>query len=92
MKDGRNLAFYKEHDDSDEGSFFIHGAFSDFSGGYWHDSQFGYRHWAMHEDVPGQKFFRWPLSGAGARLPPHGAYLGGCACQKTLDSDFVLEV
>ncbi len=66
MKDGRNLAFYKEHDDSDEGSFFIHGAFNDFSGGYWHDSQFGYGHWAMHEDVPGQKFFRWPLSGAGA--------------------------
>ncbi len=66
MKGGRNLAFYKEHDDSDEGSFFIHGAFNDFSGGYWHDSQFGYGHWAMHEDVPGQKFFRWPLSGAGA--------------------------
>ncbi len=66
MKNGRNLAFYREHDDSDEGSFFIHGAFNDFSGGYWHDSQFGYGHWAMHEDVPGQKFFRWPLSGAGA--------------------------
>jgi tetratricopeptide (TPR) repeat protein len=66
MKNGRNLAFYKEHDDSDEGSFFIHGAFNDFSGGYWHDSKFGYGHWAMHEDVPGQKFFRWPLSGAGA--------------------------
>ena len=64
-KDGRNLAFYKEHDDSDEGSFFIFGAFNDFSGGYWHDSQFGYGHWAMHEDVPGQKFFRWPLSGEG---------------------------
>ena len=65
-KDGRNLAFYREHDDSDEGSFFIFGAFNDFSGGYWHDSQFGYGHWAMHEDVPGQKFFRWPLSGAGS--------------------------
>jgi tetratricopeptide (TPR) repeat protein len=64
-KDGRNLAFYKEHDDSDEGSFFIFGAFNDFSGGYWHDSRFGYGHWAFHEDVPGQKFFRWPLSGAG---------------------------
>ena len=40
--------------------------FNDFSGGYWHDSQFGYGHWAMHEEVPGQKFFRWPLSRAGA--------------------------
>jgi tetratricopeptide (TPR) repeat protein len=66
MKGERNLALYREHDDSDEGSFFIHGAFNDFSGGYWHDSRFGYGHWAFHEDVPGQKFFRWPLSGSGA--------------------------
>ncbi len=65
-RDGRNLAFYREHNDTDDGSFFIFGAFNDFSGGYWHDSQFGYGHWAMHEDVPGQKFFRWQLSGAGA--------------------------
>ena len=66
MRGDRNLALYKEHDDSEEGSFFIFGAFNDFSGGYWHDARFGYGHWALHEDVPGQKFFRWPLSGAGA--------------------------
>jgi Flp pilus assembly protein TadD len=65
-QDGRNLAFYKEHSDGDDGSFFIHGAFNDSSGGYWHDSQFGYGHWAFHEDVPGQKFFRWGLSRSGA--------------------------
>jgi tetratricopeptide (TPR) repeat protein len=64
--DGRNLAFYKEHNDSDEEGYFIHGAFNDFSGGYWHDSQFGYGHWAYHEDVPGQKFFCWNLSRSGA--------------------------
>ncbi len=63
---GRNLALYKEHDDSDDGSFFIHGALQDFSGGYWHDANFGYGHWALHEEVPGQKFFRWSLSRAGA--------------------------
>ncbi len=66
MKGERNLAFYREHDDSDEGSFFIHGLMNDSYGGYWHNSQFGFGHWALHEDVPGQKFFRWPLSGAGA--------------------------
>jgi Flp pilus assembly protein TadD len=65
-EDGRNLAFYKEHNDTDDGSFFIHGVLNDFSGGYWHDSDFGYGHWAIHEDVPGQKFFRWNLSRAGA--------------------------
>ncbi len=64
--DGRNLAFYKEHDDSDEGSFFIYGKLNEFSGAYWHDSQFGYGHWAVHEEVPGQKFFRWSLARSGA--------------------------
>ncbi|MGO9967871.1 MAG: DUF5107 domain-containing protein [Bryobacteraceae bacterium] len=65
-RDGRDLAFYKNHDNTDDGSFFVHGALSDFSGGYWHDSDFGYGHWALHEDVPGQKLFRWSLSRAGA--------------------------
>ncbi len=65
-ENGRNLALYKEHDDSDDGSFFVHGALQDFFGGYWHDAQFGYGHWALHEEVPGQKFFRWSLSRAGA--------------------------
>jgi tetratricopeptide (TPR) repeat protein len=64
--DGRNLALYKEHNDSDEGSFFVHGKLSEFSGAYWHDAQFGFGHWAVHEEVPGQKFFRWPLSRSGA--------------------------
>lgn len=63
---GRNLAFYNQHDDSDDGSFFVHGRLQDFFGGYWHDSKFGYGHWALHEEVPGQKFFRWSLSRAGA--------------------------
>ena len=38
----------------------------DFAGGYWHDWQFGYGHWALHEEVPGQKLFLWSLSRAGA--------------------------
>lgn len=65
-RDGRDLSWYKNHDNTDDGSFFVHGALGDFSGGYWHDSDFGYGHWALHEDVPGQKLFRWSLSRAGA--------------------------
>jgi len=65
-KDGRDLSWYKNHANTEDGSFFVHGALSDFSGGYWHDSDFGYGHWALHEDVPGQKLFRWSLSRAGA--------------------------
>ena len=65
-RDGRNLALYKDHEGVGDGSFFVNGKFADFSGGYWHDSDFGYGHWALHEDVPGQKFFHWSLSREGA--------------------------
>ena len=63
--DGLNLAWYKNHDKVAEGSFFVVGKDADFSGGYWHDSDFGYGHWAPHEEVPGQKFFRWDLARSG---------------------------
>jgi tetratricopeptide (TPR) repeat protein len=59
-KDGRNLAFYRDHSDDDGHSYFVHGVLQDFAGGYWHDSQFGYGHWALHEEVPGQKLWLWP--------------------------------
>ena len=65
-KDGQNLAFYKNHEKVGDGSFFVDGTLSDFSGGYWHNSDFGYGHWALHEEVPGQKFFHWSLARAGA--------------------------
>ena len=62
-KDGRNLALYKNH--TEGGSYFVHGALQDFFGVYWHDSDFGYGHWALHGDVPGQKLFLWAPSRAG---------------------------
>jgi len=65
-EDGRNMALYKNHTGADQDSYFVHGALADFSGGYWHDSNFGYGHWALHEDAPGLKFWRWNISPAGA--------------------------
>jgi tetratricopeptide (TPR) repeat protein len=65
-RDGRNLAFYRNHENVGDGSFFVHGALTDFSGGWWHDSDFGYGHYALHEELPGQKFFHWSLSRQGA--------------------------
>jgi tetratricopeptide (TPR) repeat protein len=64
--DGRDLAWYKNHAGGSDGSFFVQGRLSDFSGGYWHGSDFGYGHFAFHEEVPGQKFFHWSLSRDGA--------------------------
>ena len=67
LADGRSLALYKDHRELDEGgSYFVHGKLQESNGAYWHDSNFGYGHWAIHEEVPGQKFFRWPLSRDGA--------------------------
>lgn len=67
LPDGRSLALYRDHREADEGgSYFVHGKLQESNGAYWHDSKFGYGHWALHEEVPGQKFFRWPLSRAGA--------------------------
>ncbi|MGD0000331.1 MAG: DUF5107 domain-containing protein [Bryobacteraceae bacterium] len=67
LPDGRSLALYKDHREADEGgSYFVHGKLQEANGAYWHDSKFGYGHWALHEEVPGQKFFRWPLSRDGA--------------------------
>jgi Tfp pilus assembly protein PilF len=67
LPDGRSLALYKDHREADEGgSYFVHGKLQESNGAYWHDSNFGYGHWALHEEVPGQKFFRWPLSRDGA--------------------------
>lgn len=65
LEDGRNLSLFKEHDHGDPQSVFIHGTMEDFAGCYWHDSEFGSGHWALYEDLPGQKFFRWRLSRAG---------------------------
>ena len=67
LPDGRSLALYKDHREADEGgSYFVHGKLQEANGAYWHASKFGYGHWALHEEVPGQKFFRWPLSRDGA--------------------------
>jgi tetratricopeptide (TPR) repeat protein len=67
LPDGRSLALFKDHRAEDEGgSYFVHGKLQEANGAYWHDSKFGYGHWALHEEVPGQKFFRWPLSRSGA--------------------------
>jgi len=64
--DGRNMALNRNRKDADDDSLFVHGKLQDFSGGYWHDWQFGYGHWARHEEVPGQKLFLWSMSRAGA--------------------------
>lgn len=63
--DGRNLAWYKNNDFGSYKSYFTVGEYEDFFGGYWHDSKFGFGHWARYDDMPGQKIWIWGLSRQG---------------------------
>jgi len=65
-EDGRDLSFYRNHDFAGApGSLFIFGKRTDFAGAYWHNAKFGFGHWALYDDMPGQKFFHWSLAPSG---------------------------
>lgn len=62
---GRNLAWYRNNDFGSYKSYFTVGEYEDFFGGYWHDSRFGFGHWAHYDDMPGHKIWIWGLSRQG---------------------------
>ncbi|MEP3209772.1 MAG: DUF5107 domain-containing protein [Maribacter sp.] len=62
---GRNLAMYKENNFGPAKSYHVVGAYNDFFGGYYHDSNFGFGQWAPYEEMPGQKLWLWALSRSG---------------------------
>ncbi len=63
---GRDLSRYKNNDFEGSKSYFVFGDYGDFFGAYWHDLHFGMGHWALHDDMPGQKVWIWSLSRDGA--------------------------
>ena len=64
--DGRDVSWWKNNDFGFNKSYFVFGRYEDFRGGYWHDSDFGYGHYALHDDIPGQKIWIWSLAREGA--------------------------
>jgi len=64
-KKRRDLSWYKNNDFGSYKSYFTVGQFESFYGGYWHDSAFGFGHWALYGDVPGRKIWLWGLSRQG---------------------------
>lgn len=64
-EEGRNLSWYKNNDFGSYKSYFTVGEYENFFGGYWHDSRFGFGHWALYDDVPGHKVWIWGLSRQG---------------------------
>ncbi len=64
-KEGRDLSFYRNNDFGSYKSYFTVGEYAEFFGGYWHDSHFGFGHWARYDDMPGRKIWIWGLSRQG---------------------------
>ncbi len=64
-KKGRDLSWYKNNNFGSSKAYFIIGEYEHFKGCYWHDSEFGFGHWALYDDVPGKKIFLWSLSREG---------------------------
>lgn len=63
--EGRVLSHYKNNNFGSSKSYHVVGTYHNFFGGYWHDSKFGFGHWAPYEDMPGQKLWIWALSRSG---------------------------
>ena len=61
-KDGRNISWYKNNNFGSSKSYHVVGEYNDFMGGYFHNSNFGFGHWALYDDMPGQKLWLWSLA------------------------------
>jgi tetratricopeptide (TPR) repeat protein len=63
--EGRYLAPYANNTFQGHKSYHVVGELNDFFGGYYQEDDYGFGHWARHEDMPGQKLWLWALSREG---------------------------
>ena len=63
---GRDISLYKNNKFGPDKSYHVINKYTEFSGGYWHESDFGFGHWGYYDDLPGQKFWMWSLARQGA--------------------------
>jgi tetratricopeptide (TPR) repeat protein len=63
--EGRFLPLYRNNTFEGHKSYHVVGELNDFFGGYYHDDDYGFGHWARYEDMPGQKLWLWALSPEG---------------------------
>lgn len=59
---GRDLSKYKNNAFGSHKSIHTVGEYNDFMGGYYHNSRFGFGHWALYDEMPGHKLWLWALS------------------------------
>jgi tetratricopeptide (TPR) repeat protein len=60
--EGRDLSKYKNNAFGSHKSVHTVGEYDDFMGGYYHNSKFGFGHWALYDEMPGHKLWLWALS------------------------------
>ena len=65
-RNGRNLSRYKENNFGSHKSYHVSGLFTGWFGGYWHENDFGFGHYAPYSDAPGKKIWIWSLARDGA--------------------------
>ena len=61
-EDGIDISWYKNNNFGGSKSYHVVGEFNTFMGGYYHNSNFGYGHWALYDDMPGHKLWLWSLA------------------------------
>lgn len=61
-EEGRNVSWYKNNNFGSSKSYHVVGEYNDFMGGYYHESRFGFGHWALYDEMPGHKLWLWSLA------------------------------
>lgn len=64
-EEGRDISFYRNNNFGRDKAYHVLGEYVDFFGGYWHDRDFGFGHWARYSDAPGKKVWLWSLARSG---------------------------
>jgi hypothetical protein len=62
---GKNISFYESNNFGGYKSYHVFGKLANFSGGYWHDDEFGMVRYGSYDDKAGKKIWIWGLSGQG---------------------------
>jgi len=64
-ENGRDVSFYKNNDYGEYHSYHVLGTYTDYFGGIWGKSNFGFGHWSPYPEKPGKKIWIWALSPQG---------------------------
>jgi tetratricopeptide (TPR) repeat protein len=64
-REGQDLSWYRNNASPGSKSYFTVGEYEDFYGAWYKNSDSGFGHWALYDDMPGRKVWIWDLSRQG---------------------------